>query len=567
MEMKLINRVLPVLICMLLVSVFFPITASAEAEVVAGDYFGNGLKWEIEYEDKGNFEEDITLIIIGSGAMPDLSGPNDAPWTGIAADNGYIIDHIVISEGITAIGDYSFANSFYVTSVSLPAGLQSIGTWAFGRCESLGSIVIPSGCVNVGGGAFQDCIGLASVIISDSCRAIGDYAFAGCTSLRSVSFGGDAPAIGELSFQGVTSAVWCSCLKEGWDEYTMLQYGAEKLTWSSHAYDDGVTVKEAACTEDGVRRYTCSLCENSFDEAIPAKGHTIVIDPAIEPGFDTEGLSEGSHCSVCGEVIKAQEIIQKTGYVVDLSSIPEGILEINGAVCDRSRQIVIDGRKPGFAIVYVYGASEAEDQTKQYPISMRVFKLSLNDTDHTCTAVELNHLSNLLEYKGVSIRVTGVSGIRIITSISESLRTSLIEEGLEGYKLSEYGTIVQWESVLSGAGLTFATAGDKRGVAFRQGETDCIFSKTNGSLQYTSVISNIPDDCCGQDLAMRPYMILKNSDGDEIVFYGGTVSRSVGFIALQNKNAFALGTSAYEYIWKFIRTAYGNAYDSGYGKK
>ena len=565
MEMKLHHRILPVFICMLLVIAFFPLTAHAEEEITEEDFLfideplNESITWSLSSDGK--------LTVSGYGDMPVYAGPNLTPWESEEYYCADLIESIVIGSGITSVGDYSFTNLPYVAAVDLPAGLQSIGTWAFGRCSSLGSIIIPAGCVSVGGAAFQECAGLRSVIISDSCRTIGDYAFAGCTSLRSVSFGGDAPAIGEYSFQGVTAAVWCSCLKSGWDENTMLQYGAEKLTWSRHAYDDGVTVSEPTCTEDGVTRYTCSLCGTAYEEATPATGHTVVTDPAVEPTAATDGLTEGSHCSVCGEIIVAQETVLKSGYIVDLSAIPqEKTVEIDGIPYDRSEQIVITGRIPGFAVAYEYAESKGADQTKLYPASMKVYRLSLNEAEHICTAEEFGALDDLLGYKGFSIRVTGVSGIRMLTAVRESLKSYLIATGVEGYKLTEYGTLVQWESELAGAALTFETPGVRHAAAYEQGKSDPVFARSGASLIYTNVLVGFTEAQCGQELAMRPYMKLQNDGGDQIVFYGGTLHRSIGFIALQNKDVYTPGTGEYEYIWKLIRAAYGSAYDSGYKK-
>ena len=41
--------------------------------------------------------------------------------------------------------------------------------------------------------------------------------------------------------------------------------------------------------------------------------HTEVIDAAVAPTEDATGLTEGSHCSVCGTVLKAQEVVPKLG--------------------------------------------------------------------------------------------------------------------------------------------------------------------------------------------------------------------------------------------------------------
>ena len=66
---------------------------------------------------------------------------------------------------------------------------------------------------------------------------------------------------------------------------------------------------------------------------------------------------------------------------------------------------------------------------------------------------------------------------------------------------------------------------------------------------------------CKNDLALRPYMILEDSEGKEITIYGSVVERSIGYIALQNKDTFAEGTEAYDYVRDIIHSVYGDIYD------
>lgn len=51
--------------------------------------------------------EEYTLYIRGNGVIPQYTGSKQCPW----ADKTDIIQHVVVSEGITGIGDYSVGNS------------------------------------------------------------------------------------------------------------------------------------------------------------------------------------------------------------------------------------------------------------------------------------------------------------------------------------------------------------------------------------------------------------------------------------------------------------------------
>ena len=46
-------------------------------------------------------------------------------------------------------------------------------------------------------------------------------------------------------------------------------------------------------------------------EKCPNCHAALVIDAAVPPTYTATGLTEGLHCSVCGEVIKAQEVLAK----------------------------------------------------------------------------------------------------------------------------------------------------------------------------------------------------------------------------------------------------------------
>ena len=81
-----------------------------------------------------------------------------------------------------------------------------------------------------------------------------------------------------------------------------------------HSWNEGEVTKKATCTEPGEKKYTCTACGKSWTEEIKAEGHKEVVDKEVAPSCTEFGRTEGSHCSVCGEIIKEQEEIPATGH-------------------------------------------------------------------------------------------------------------------------------------------------------------------------------------------------------------------------------------------------------------
>ena len=79
------------------------------------------------------------------------------------------------------------------------------------------------------------------------------------------------------------------------------------VTQVKHSWDDGVTVTEATCTDNGIIRYTCKSCDETKEEVIKAKGHEyswVVAKPATT---SEEGLEEYK-CLVCGDVKETRKL-------------------------------------------------------------------------------------------------------------------------------------------------------------------------------------------------------------------------------------------------------------------
>ena len=84
-----------------------------------------------------------------------------------------------------------------------------------------------------------------------------------------------------------------------------------------HSWDGGKMAKAATCTAAGTKTYTCTRCKKTRTETIAATGHKVVKDTAVAATCETTGKTEGSHCSVCGTVLKAQTTVAALGHSWD----------------------------------------------------------------------------------------------------------------------------------------------------------------------------------------------------------------------------------------------------------
>ena len=199
--------------------------------------------------------------------------------------NGELIENLVVPDGVTSIGDWTFAGCG-LTSVTIPDSVTSIGESAFTNCSSLTKVnisdisawcniafynrysnplycghnlyingelvenlVIPDGVTSIGKWAFAGC-GLISVTIPDYVTSIDKYAFFKCTSLNKIT-----------TSCGLGANI---CVDE-----SLLDLQHDSIEW--------VVDIEPTCTTDGSKSSYCTHCDSKVDEAvIPALGHNHV---------------------------------------------------------------------------------------------------------------------------------------------------------------------------------------------------------------------------------------------------------------------------------------------------
>ena len=203
---------------------------------------------------------------------------------------------------------------------------------------------------------------------------------------------------------------------------------------------------------------------------------------------------------------------------------------------------------------YGYKNIWASNEHSNYPTSMSVYAIERTPTGST--AREITELRDLLTYAGCSIRISGKQGIRMITALDEANKKALTGKGLAGYTLEEYGTVVSWTDALgNGSFLRLGEDYARFNYAYRKGKADPVFARKNGFIQYTNVLvlENLTEADYDKDLTLRAYIQLRNTEtGETVTLYGGTVTRSIYYVATQNADTYKPGTAGYKFVHKII---------------
>ena len=318
-----------------------------------------------------------------------------------------------------------------------------------------------------------------------------------------------------------------------------------------------VTLNDKATDVSGITYQWCQVTvEDGREVYTPLEGETGSSLTLTKPNAGTYVygciITCGDYSETSGKAtvtVTPVDIPVDSGTGIDLS----GFWLEGGEAPASENQTSIPEKSPSSRLLtkYTYNGASA-DAHQNYPTGMQIYSVQKDDQGQT-TVAPVAELGNLLRYSGCSIRITGKPGIRMITSLTKEAKAALTKANLAGYTLEEYGTVAVWSTDLDNQPLTLNTKKSRSNYAYKRGVSDPVFANVGALTQYTNVLvwDSLEDKKYDEDIVMRPYIKLSKG-GETVTLYGGTVSRSIGYVAQQNANTFAKGTAGYKYVHEII---------------
>ena len=336
------------------------------------------------------FSQDEYLLVRYEGTETDIVLPES--YNGVnyrIADGAFAyndkLTSVTLGNGVESVGEYAFLGCNNLQSISIGANVSSVWSGAFGFCGNLTDIsvdeentsyysegnclietssgtllfgsasgIVPDGVKIIGDEAFAFYETLERVILPESVEEIGDSAFFGCENLTFVVIPAGIRSVRQNSFS------WCNSLQavyytgEEWDvgDLNMPVYSANEWEYidgipALHTYGEWTVIKDATCSETGLRSRVCMTCGYEQTEETEMLPH----DYEIRITTEATHMDNGAFslvCRGCGDAVKG--ILYATGHTGEWIVLDSGDCMTDGKrtqhcpVCQKDIEEVVPAR-------------------------------------------------------------------------------------------------------------------------------------------------------------------------------------------------------------------------------
>ena len=298
----------------------------------------------------------------GSGVLYNINRTN------LVAAPGALTGTYVVLSTVTTLSNGAFADCKNLKTVLIPDKVTIIPRRCFENCTALRTAVLP-GKSEILEAAFRNCSSLDSIVIHDINGVYGSNAFENCTALKNI-YNPMCMNDYAYAFKNVTANMYYLQSKAYYtQEQLQNKQFSGKLTWipldsycvakgDNSTYTVGSDIgaiflmmadwnKLSAVRVDGqelgsnqylsMSRGTAVILKDAYLKTLPLGEHSLEVVytdgsctasftlkepcvhntvklPAVTATCTKTGLTEGSHCTKCGEVFVVQQTVDALGH-------------------------------------------------------------------------------------------------------------------------------------------------------------------------------------------------------------------------------------------------------------
>ena len=268
-------------------------------------------------------------------AITNITLPSTVQYIDGSAFEGSNLKSVTLNQGLLEIGDYAFASCSNLTSIKIPSTVKYIGYEPFSKCGKLTSIHLYCGVPQGEYSSFSQY--QKTIYYYDTTWTLNNRISWGKYATWTFSHEWDKdftidiePTCAEKGLKTrhckycnektdyttidptgehdlypdkVTVKPTCKEKGEQLLKCSNCDYQTTKelpINPDNHVFDDGITITEATCMNDGLKECTCQLCGLKQNKKVSAKGHIYNKSYTVDKKatITSYGL-KSKHCSRC----------------------------------------------------------------------------------------------------------------------------------------------------------------------------------------------------------------------------------------------------------------------------
>ena len=279
----------------------------------------------------------------------------------------------------------------------------------------------------------------------------------------------------------IENEVPATCTHKGtYDEVVYCSFCGEELSRElkqiekiEHNYLSTVTAP--SCTEQGYTTHTCEDCGYSYVDSFTSFAeHTPVIDEAVAPTCTKSGLTQGSHCSVCGKVITEQTIVPASEHNYTSQTVEP--------TCTHAGYTTYTCEDCGYS--YIGDFTERADHTYKDTVVEPTTE-SQGYTVHTCITCGYSYVDSITDILPSEMHY-------IIPSLEEINATLTIKSNENEYSVTSANGVFELDNIKGDVYRVYAS--QKNSLTVSIGEYDTKSGEVINSEDVVIPVGNVNGD-------------------------------------------------------------------------